>query len=101
MVGSSILFTKYGSQWASGLRAISLIVGVTTFGPPYVFAYVYSGIINLARSTLCLMVPYKRAIYYARGWVTSLNTRHRFYVFQWITLTGNWRHAINEISISV
>ena len=34
MVDSSIMFTKYVSDWATNLRAISLNVGVTTFGPP-------------------------------------------------------------------
>ena len=34
MVDSSIMFTKYVSEWATNLRAISLNVGVTTFGPP-------------------------------------------------------------------
>ena len=34
VVGSSIMFTKYVSEWALDLRVISLNVGVTTFGPP-------------------------------------------------------------------
>ena len=34
MVDSSIMFTKYVSKWATNLRAISLNVGVRTFGPP-------------------------------------------------------------------
>ena len=39
MVGSSIMFTKYVSEWASDLQAISLNVGVTTFGPPCIYIY--------------------------------------------------------------
>ena len=35
MVDSSIMLTKYVSEWATNLRAISLSVGVTNFGPPY------------------------------------------------------------------
>ena len=34
MVDSSIMFTKYVSEWATNLQAISLNVGVTTFGAP-------------------------------------------------------------------
>ena len=37
MVDSSIMFTKYESEWATNLRAISLNIGVTTFGPPCSF----------------------------------------------------------------
>ena len=37
MVDSSIMFTKYVSKWATNLRAISLNVGVTTFGPPCIY----------------------------------------------------------------
>ena len=34
IVDSGIVFTKYVSEWATNLPAISLNVGVTTFGPP-------------------------------------------------------------------
>ena len=34
IVDSGIMFTKYVSEWATNLRAVSLKVGVTTFGPP-------------------------------------------------------------------
>ena len=47
MVDSSILFTKYVSEWATDLRAISLNVGVTTFGPPCINQQIlYSGKIH-------------------------------------------------------
>ena len=36
VVGSSIMFTKYVSEWAPDLRAISLNVGVTTYYVPSV-----------------------------------------------------------------
>ena len=31
MVDSSVMFTKYVSEWATNLRAISLNVGITTY----------------------------------------------------------------------
>ena len=34
MVDNSIILTKYLSGWATNVLAISLNVGVTTFGPP-------------------------------------------------------------------
>ena len=42
-----------------------------------IFAYLFSGIINPAQWSLCLIGRYMRDIYDARGWFTSLiNTRH-------------------------
>ena len=41
-----------------------------------IFAYLFSGIINPAQCSLCLIGRYTRDIYDARGWFTSLNTRH-------------------------
>ena len=41
-----------------------------------IFAYLFRGIINPAQCSLCLIGRYTRDIYDARGWFTSLNTRH-------------------------
>ena len=36
MVDSNIMFTTYGSEWVTNIGAVSLNVGVTTFGPKVV-----------------------------------------------------------------
>ena len=41
MVDSSTMFTRYVSEWATNLRAISLNVGVTNFGPPCIYHACY------------------------------------------------------------
>ena len=66
---------------------------------PIIFANVYSGIINLTRCSLYLIISNIRAIYHTRGRFSSLNTRQWFYVFRSITVIGNWKHGINGIYI--